>query len=998
MQTIKTKDVVAYAIMPRILPRAKVLFFSGFGYIAYLMANIFQMARLIPKGHPYLNPANIGRFGIRHVTIEAARALKFTRNNIDQVFIFFAIMAALAILMIQIIFLAVSFVAAPVFASMFVVADPSNDLSYQILNLVFGIPNLFCTGALCPPSNTAVVGTATDSVFHNALHNLFQFYSTALLMIAILIFIYFVIVVVLETAVSGTPFGQRFQNVWVPVRLVVAIGLLLPLNFGLNSAQYITLYAAKYGSAWATNSWALFNTGITGHPLFGGTGARLTGERFTMLAIPQQVELGNLIASMALVHACAYRYLLESSTDVVGAQGAGGAAPHWRYSVYNSNTRDYPIKPYLVKNPESWMVAGANIAGYTTTAPLHTQDRLLITSSASLSFRDAAAFYFGGDIIIRFGEYAVFDPMAATPTPLYSQYEGGVKPTCGDIRIPVTSLRGLATDPGVTGGALYMLRYYYNLVLEMWFDDYRFAQFARSFVTYHGGGGTVIADEYRTRMCGAVNAPISGCNTVAAQNGFPACDPVADCANIAPSIEFMSDRVSTYRPFADQAIRNAWALYLVNSTDPDMENNLLERGWAGAGAWFNRIAEINGMFIDGVRAVPEMIEFPLVMEEVSKAKAKTDLNVPIMERFTPTLAAPGGTYSAISIPSGAQGLEIARVLNIAYQFFGGDAQATLFDDAKSSSNPFFDVMNFFFGSAGIVNMRSDNRHMHPLAQLVAVGKGLVDSAVNSIAMSTGLAIVGGFTSAAYSKSVGGMAEAVSRMILSTAFLGLMAGFVLFYVLPFLPFVYFFFAVGTWVKTIFEAMVGTPLWALAHLRIDGEGLPGDAASNGYFLLLEIFIRPMLSVFGLVAAITIFAAQVHVLNIIWELVIANATGFAGQGILTGALPATSLANEYQRPVLDQFFFMIIFTIICYMLALASFKLIDQIPNNILRWAGIGVSAFGDMNAEQADALGGYVQRGSTNMGQDLADAVRSGGAGLGSGLGQAVKGVSKSGPAE
>ena len=63
---------------------------------------------------------------------------------------------------------------------------------------------------------------------------------------------------------------------------------------------------------------------------------------------------------------------------------------------------------------------------------------------------------------------------------------------------------------------------------------------------------------------------------------------------------------------------------------------------------------------------------------------------------------------------------------------------------------------------------------------------------------------------------------------------------LFYIIPFMPFIYFFFAVGTWVKAIFEAMVGVPLWALAHIRIDGQGLPGDAAMNGYYLLLEIFV--------------------------------------------------------------------------------------------------------------------------------------------------------------
>ena len=87
----------------------------------------------------------------------------------------------------------------------------------------------------------------------------------------------------------------------------------------------------------------------------------------------------------------------------------------------------------------------------------------------------------------------------------------------------------------------------------------------------------------------------------------------------------------------------------------------------------------------------------------------------------------------------------------------------------------------------------------------------------------------------------------------------------------MPFLFFFFAVGTWVKTIFEAMVGVPLWALAHIKIDGEGLPGDAAGSGYFMILEILLRPIMVIFGLIAAMIIFVTQVRILHLIWDLVV-------------------------------------------------------------------------------------------------------------------------------
>jgi conjugal transfer/type IV secretion protein DotA/TraY len=66
---------------------------------------------------------------------------------------------------------------------------------------------------------------------------------------------YFAIVVVAETAQTGTPFGKRFNSLWAPLRLVMAFGLLIPISYGLNSGQYIVLYAAKYGANFATNGW-----------------------------------------------------------------------------------------------------------------------------------------------------------------------------------------------------------------------------------------------------------------------------------------------------------------------------------------------------------------------------------------------------------------------------------------------------------------------------------------------------------------------------------------------------------------------------------------------------------------------------------------------------------------------------------------------------------------------------------------------------------------------
>ena len=93
-----------------------------------------------------------------------------------------------------------------------------------------------------------------------------------------MLFIYFTTTIVGETAATGTPFGQRFNRAWAPVRFVLFFGLIIPLNIGggtgapnagINGAQLITFYAAKHGSNFATNGWAYFNRRLVNETFLG---------------------------------------------------------------------------------------------------------------------------------------------------------------------------------------------------------------------------------------------------------------------------------------------------------------------------------------------------------------------------------------------------------------------------------------------------------------------------------------------------------------------------------------------------------------------------------------------------------------------------------------------------------------------------------------------------------------------------------------------------------
>jgi hypothetical protein len=124
-----------------------------------------------------------------------------------------------------------------------------------------------------------------------------------------------------------------------------------------------------------------------------------------------------------------------------------------------------------------------------------------------------------------------------------------------------------------------------------------------------------------------------------------------------------------------------------------------------------------------------------------------------------------------------------------------------------------------------------------------------------------------------------------------------------------------------------------------------------------MIFEIFLRPILLVFGLLAGITIFAAQVRILNDIWPLVTSNLTGFSTENLPPGGENPTSMqvgSIVYLRSALDRFFYTVVYAITCYMMALASFKLIDLVPEHILRWMGTSVHIFGEDGGDPAGHL--------------------------------------------
>ena len=911
LHNIGAGDVVKYMTLPRILPRIAEFISTGFKTLAFFIACVLSTVRLIPANHPYMQSKNIGQFGIVQVLALAANNIEFRKGKADQIIVFSVIIAAIAILALQVFTLLASFVMLPAMAQIAnifapyptfipggagaagVGADGRYDIAMILLDRVFGVPNFFnscvslnvpCTGINASGLNSATeVHTSGGSLpwpFHRGLQQMYLFYSLALLVVGLFIFIYFIMVIIIETAQTGTPFGRRFNSVWAPIRMVVAVGLLIPFAFGMNSAQFITLYAAKWGSGLATTAWFNFAANLS----------KLSTEQ-ELIGTPTAQTANQLISFISLALACEYH-----------------EETFFKYDPAMTNVN---------KDVDAWLVKNHSIPS---------QRRSLFTAT---DYASARTFYENGNVVIRFGDEdpAIID---TNLTAAYTNDTGQVRKACGELVMTTTDM--------ASAGPQYLYDGYYELINSLW-----------------GGGPGLLPTSTApgAANCNSVTNLDNIFNTLRTssqawmtarikQNGTAAVG--VGGANYFTSGETKENIHAAVKETIQCLINNAVAEER-NSGAFDIPTDLLVRGWAGAGIWYNKIAAMNGTLISAANNIPAATAYPLAMERTAKAKLRVDKNVSAGEIYNPKRT----DGKMLNLPRGDAEVAAAQAYYDLYKYWLTDSNRI--GKASTSGNFFGEMLSGLFGLDGLYSITS-NSGVHPLAKLVGVGKGLIDSTIRNLTVGT--VAMGGSVIATYidNPALSRIGEEGSAIIgdimFSVATIGLTAGFVLYYVIPFLPFIYFFFAVGNWIKTVFEAMVGVPLWALAHIRIDGNGLPGDAAINGYYLIFEIFLRPIMIIFGLIAGITVFAAMAAVLHDIWDIVLANVGG-------SGDAEKAGLIESIRGPV-DKLFYLVVYTIILYMMAVSSFKLVELIPQQILRWMGANVSSFVD---QSQDAAGGLVQ---------------------------------------
>lgn len=249
---------------------------------------------------------------------------------------------------------------------------------------------------------------------------------------------------------------------------------------------------------------------------------------------------------------------------------------------------------------------------------------------------------------------------------------------------------------------------------------------------------------------------------------------------------------------------------------------------------------------------------------------------------------------------------------------------------------FSDEMSSPIASAVMDFLTGGNQDL--LSATMAFGRRITGLAVSGwIGAAAALGIIEKASDATLALSMPQSIAMSASMMLLVAFVPLIGvGLLYGFYLPMLPFIIWMGALMSWLITVVEGLIAAPLWALAHLHAEGEGM-GRETSHGYLFLLHLLFRPALMIFGLVLGWLCLQTFGGILKYGLSIVY----GAGGPG-------TTGLAG-----IFGFFAMLAVFGVIAMMLVNRAFALIHLLPDTVFRWIGAHIQSSGGREGETTQA---------------------------------------------
>ncbi|MDD2324940.1 MAG: DotA/TraY family protein [Alphaproteobacteria bacterium] len=779
-----------------------------------MLALIFASYRLFPKDHPALTDTRI-RLTLGTVIATAYSQLSFTKKGIPQIILFVAVVGCLFFSVMIVLTILSSLFVSSAHAQGLFTSPAGEDWGIQWINYLFMGDKMTLTGTS--------VDAPTYTKLQQAMGTALSFYSTAILALAGLLLIYHLTFMIAETAHTGKPMG-RANQIWGPIRLVFAIGMLVPIGAstgsgtatvtGYNTAQYLAMQVGRWGSGLASQAWSTFSSSINTEASLGVC----ESGKGSPSCLNLESDARNTVVSLIAMDACAY------ITNFYIAQ-----------SGINGNTSSF-----------DWL------AGVVTSSSTTNKVLTLPELAAKDPIKEGKHF-----LSLEMTSNNDFD--AVDPQEFCGGYQVRAEPDGpykGVFTAQLNKFEGLLTDVHT-----YVSTYGPDMITSS-------GAYSNKTVTQRAAALDSLISTFETNLTTAVQGAFAGAKTK-----------------------------------ADQQLKDAVT-----------DKHFSDTGWLTAASWFNRITSLMAQRMSALRsALPTFIKPSIIMDIKSDYKASEEILSVIQDSHRNYKSFMGSVSTELKYTSknATSNCDDGK----------GISDVSLTDLVKSA-NPVVTLLNIVDCIAIHANIWDVNGNLslkfgaalNPLAEVAAWGQ-------NNVSLGTTLMGVG---AGVYASSIvlGQFAAFIGSILISIASLFYMVGFTFGFIVPLYPFYRFFFGALQWIMSVFELVVLAPLFALAHVNPYGEGLAGQYGKYGYSVAMQVLLRPILMVFGLIAGYLLFAATLHFLNDVF-MITARGTG------------AYTDSNE----IIARIVYTVIYCVLVLILANQCFSTIGLFPQVALSYLGMG-----------------------------------------------------------
>lgn len=425
---------------------------------------------------------------------------------------------------------------------------------------------------------------------------------------------------------------------------------------------------------------------------------------------------------------------------------------------------------------------------------------------------------------------------------------------------------------------------------------------------------------------------------------------------------------SLVQNYTTQLKDTAQSTYLAqrDSINASVVKGMQDDGWAMAGIYYMAIVRAQDEITRAISQTPASASGELW----GTGKVATDIMT--------TGGVAGATINAAAnsfVNSGDRGASLARARNIVKQSNSGATSRVeaIADDAAGESWV-MKVVSWFMNDdmTFLGNSQFAQQGQNPIIMAKNLGENMTAGAWTALGIGGSILALSGMD--VLGTGIGDWATVFTPVLFALFAMFVVPGATLSTYIPMIPYILWIGVVIGWIILVVEAVIAAPIWAVAHMAPDGDGVVGRGG-QGYMLVLSLTLRPPLMILGLACSIALMKPIGYFIN-------STFLGAFAIGVNPGPFALTQAIAGC-----------VLYTIVMISVIHRVFTLIHVVPDRILRWIGGGGNELGEearsvegMSASKAVAALGATQQignltqgtlqGARDLGRKKADQANAG----------------------